>query len=99
MTKTFTYLKRIKEPIQKDREYPYDLYLSMEDKEDFICIGEGSGFGSMGCSMNPKEFISGKWDDYIEKFSAHWLKELIEKIGVDQIKQEEIIEYWKKHDV
>jgi len=43
----------------------------------FICIGEGSGFGAVGGSMTPQEFISGKWDDYIERFGANWMRALI----------------------
>ncbi len=49
--------------------------------------------------MTPAEFVSGRWDEYIERFSAGWMKELILKIGVENINQTDIIDYWKSHDV
>ena len=95
----FVYLKRIEESTREDRTYPFDLYIAMKEREDFICIGEGQGFGSIGCSMAPLEFISGKWDEYIVRFKAEWLKALIEEIGVYSIKQSDIVDYWKNNNV
>lgn len=100
MNSKFKYLKRVEKTIHGDGNYPYDLFLSMDkNKRDFICIGEGSGLGSVGGSITPMEFVSGKWDEYIKRFDADWLKELILDIGVETISQQDIINYWENNDV
>ena len=95
MNERFVYLREVSKSEVGSVPYPLYLFISLDAIDHFICIGEGLGHGSMGGSLTPSEFISGKWDDYISIFQAEWLVDLIKSVGPYKVSAQQIVDRWK----